>query len=177
MRGDRENGMDIYEAIEKRYSVREYQDKPIEEDKLQRVLNAGRVAPSGSNRQEWKFVVVRDPELRRSIAKAADQEFLAEAPAIIAVAGLNPNKVMHCKVSADPVDCAIAIDHMTLAAVAEGLGTCWIGHFDQDSCCALLEVPSSAKIIELLALGYPAGKARAKKRKPAEEVICYEKFS
>jgi len=169
--------MDIYEAIEKRYSVREYQDKPIEEEKLQRVLNAGRLAPSGRNRQEWKFVVVRDPELRRSIAKAADQAFLASAPVIIAVVGLTPDSVMHCKVPADPVDCAIAIDHMTLAAVAEELGTCWIGHFDQDSCCALLDVPSSAKIIELLALGYPAVEAGTKKRKPAEAIICYERFS
>ena len=169
--------MDVYEAIEKRYSVREYQDRAIEEDKLQRVLNAGRIAPSGSNRQEWKFVVVRDADLRRSLAKAADQAFLADAPAIIAVVGLNPDRVMHCKVPADPVDCAIAIDHMTLAAVAEGLGTCWIGHFEQDSCRSLLEVPSSAKIIELLALGYPAGQGGTKKRKPAEEVICCERFS
>ena len=169
--------MDIYEAIEKRYSVREYQDKSVEEDKLQRVLNAGRVAPSARNRQEWKFVVVRDPQMRRSLGEAADQAFLAAAPVIIAVVGLTPDKVMHCTVPADPVDCAVAIDHMTLTAVAEGLGTCWIGHFDQDSCCALLDVPSSAKIIEMLALGYPAGQGGTKKRKPAEEVICYERFS
>ncbi len=169
--------MDIYEAIEKRYSVREYQDKPVEEAKLHRVLDAGRVAPSGSNRQEWKFVVVLDGETRRLVAEAADQDFLATAPVIIAVVGLNPNKVMHCTVPADPVDCAIAIDHMTLAAVAEGLGTCWIGHFDQDSCRSLLNVPSSAKIIELLALGYPAVEPGTKKRRPAEEIICYERFS
>ena len=169
--------MDIYEAIEKRYSVRKYQDKPVPDAELNRVLDAGRLAPSGSNRQEWRFVVVRDAEMRRSIAEAADQAFLAAAPVIIAVVGLTPDKVMHCTVPADPVDCAIAIGHMTLAAVAEGLGTCWIGHFDQDSCCALLDVPSSAKIIEMLALGYPAGQGGTKKRKPAEEVICYERFS
>jgi len=169
--------MDVYEAIEKRYSVREYQDRAIEEDKLQRVLDAGRIAPSARNRQEWKFVVVRDAAMRRSLADAAGQPFLTGAAAIIAVVGLKPEQVMHCGVPTDPVDCAIAIDHMTLAAVAEGLGTCWIGHFEQDSCRGLLEVPSSAKIIELLALGYPAGKPGTKKRKPAEEVICRERFS
>ncbi len=169
--------MDIYEAIENRYSVRKYQDKPIEQEKLERVLNAGRLAPSGRNRQEWKFVVVRDAEMRKSLAEAAGQPFLAEAAAIIAVVGLDPESVMHCAVPADPVDCAIPIDHMTLAAVAEGLGTCWIGHFDQDACCGLLDVPSTAKIIELLLIGYPAAGPGTKKRKPLKEVVCYEKFS
>jgi nitroreductase len=78
------------------------------------------------------------------------------------------------------VDCAIAIDHMTLAAVAEGLGTCWIGHFDQDACRKVLGVPASAVIIELLPLGYPAPGAEAPKtkpRKPMNQVVCYERFS
>ena len=169
--------MDIYEAIEKRFSVRQYTDQPIEDEKLARVLNAGRIAPSARNRQEWKFLVVRDAELRRAIAEAAEQPFLAGAPVILAVVGLTPDAAMHCQIPTDPVDCAIAIDHMTLAAVAEGLGACWIGHFDQDACCQLLNVPPTARIIELLAMGYPDAAQPPKNRKPAAEVVCYDEFS
>lgn len=168
--------MDVYEAITKRYSVRAYEDRPVEEDKLQRILDAGRLAPSARNLQAWKFVIARDEQLRAALAKAADQSFLAEAPIIIAVVSIEPDRKMYCGIAAGPVDCAIAIDHMTLAAVAEGLGTCWIGHFDQDACCELLAVPPKAKIIELLALGYPAAAAPPKKRKAISEVVSYDSF-
>jgi len=169
--------MDLFEAINNRYSVRSYRDKPVEQEKLRRILEAGRVAPTATNRQELKFVVVRDADVRRRLAEAADQPFIGEAPVVIAVVGLTPDAKVHCGVPTDPVDCAIAIDHMTLAAVAEGLGTCWIGHFNQEACCKILAVPASAKIIELLPLGYSAGKSKAKSRKPLEQLVCYDKFS
>jgi len=157
--------------------VRAYADRAVEDHKLLRVLDAGRLAPSARNGQHWKFVVVREAALRGAVARAAEQPFLGEAPVIIAIVSTQPDRLMYCGIPTGPVDCAIAIDHMTLAAVAEGLGTCWIGHFDQDACCKLLEVPGSASIIELLALGYPqAGPSRAS-RKPLEEVVCYERFA
>ena len=169
--------MNVYEAIEKRYSVRKYKDKPVEDEKLNRVLNAGRMAPSGNNKQEWKFVVVRDTQTRQALSEAADQPFVGQAPVIIAVVGLDPERLMSCDIPSDPVNCAIAVDHMTLAAVAEELGTCWIGHFDQDSCCSILDVPPTAKIIEMLTLGYPDATAPKKQRKELQQVIRYEKFS
>lgn len=168
--------MELYEAIRKRYSVRAYQDRDVEQDKLRRVLDAGRLAPSARNRQERKFVVVRQDERRRALAEAADQPWIAQAPVLVAVVGTTPDYVMHCGVPADPVDCAIAIDHMTLAAVAEGLGTCWLGHFDQDACRRLLSVPSGATIIELLTVGYPAGEPSPKRRKEFDEVVRQETF-
>lgn len=168
--------MDVRQAIEKRHSVRSYQDRPVEEDKLSRVLDAGRLAPSARNRQPWKFLVVQEADRRRRLAELAEQTFLAEAPVVIAVVGTAPDYVMHCGVPADPVDCAIAIDHMTLAAVEEGLGTCWIGHFPQDACRELLGVPRSARIIELLPLGYPAEAGKSKVRKTLDEVVCRERF-
>ena len=174
----RDGIMELYEAIQKRHSVRSYQKKAVEEDKLTRVLDAGRAAPSARNLQPWKFVVVRVEGGRRKIAELSGQRFLAEAPVVIAVVGTSPERIMFCDVPADPVDCAIAIDHMTLAAVAEGLGSCWIGHFPQQQCRELLGVPTNAKIIELLALGYPASSPPAtKSRKDFGEVVCYEKFS
>ena len=102
---------------------------------------------------------------------------IAGAPVVIAVVGTNPDKIMFCDVPADPVDCAIAITHMTLAATAEGLGTCWIGHFGQEACCSILDVPPAAKIVELLAVGYAASTRPPRKRKPPEEVVSYERFS
>ncbi len=167
--------MDVYEAINKRYSVRLYADQPIEEEKLRRVLDAGRLSPSARNRQERKFIVVGDPECRKALAKASEQPWMAQAPVILAVVGLT-DYVMSCGVPADPVDCAIAMDHMTLAAVAEGLGSCWVGHFDQDQCRKQLGVPASATIIQLLTLGYAAGKAGPKNRLPYDEIVCKETF-
>ncbi len=169
--------MDLYEAIAKRFSCRSFKDMVIEPDKLERVLDAGRRAPSGHNSQPWKFVVVTDPTRRADLAVGANnQAFVGEAPAVIAVVGLDENYVMPCDVPGDPVNCAIAIDHMTLAAAAEGLATCWIGAFDQDKCRKILGVPPPAKIIELLPIGYPAVAAGAKSRKGLADVVCYEQF-
>ena len=171
--------MDIYETIKKRCSVRTYRDEPVEEDRLHRILDAGRLSPSARNRQARKFVVVRDPACRKAIAKAAEQPWIAQAPVVIAVVGLT-DYVMPCGVPADPVDCAIAIDHMVLAAVAEGLGTCWVGHFDQDACRKLLGVPAGATIIQLLTLGYAAAaggeKEAPKNRLAYDKVVCEETF-
>ena len=170
--------MDVYDAVARRCSVRAYEDKPIEQDKLDRVLEAGRVAPTARNRQEFRAVVVRDAGLRAKLAEAAGQEFIAQAPVVIAMVGLTPDATMHCEVPTDPVDCAIIIDHMTLAAVAEGLGTCWIGHFEQDACRKILGIPDTAKIIELLPMGYPAGPPKMDKpRKPLDEIVSYDKFA
>lgn len=169
--------MNVYEAIESRYSVRNYADRAVEDDKLQRILNAGRLAPSGRNAQNWKFVVVCDADRRASLAEAAEQPFLAEAPVIVAVVDTGGGHVMACGVPAGPVDCAIAIDHMSLAATSEGLGSCWIGHFDQDACRRILDVPESHQIIELLPIGYAAAAAPQKSRNPIEDVVTRETFS
>lgn len=168
--------MDVYQAIEQRYSVRHYRDEPVEEDRLRRVLDAGRLAPSARNLQAWKFVVVRDVLKRQELARSSGLDFLAQAPVVVAVVSTMPDRVMFCGVPAAPVDCAIAIDHMTLAAVAEGLGACWVGHFDQQATCELLGVPAGAKVIELVAMGYPADKPPRKSRKSLDEVVCWDVF-
>lgn len=172
--------MDVYEAINKRCSVRSYQAKPVEQDKLLRVLEAGRLSPSARNAQNRKFVVVQDAATRQGLEQASGQAFVGQAPVVIAVVTTEPKRIMHCGVPAGPVDCAIAIDHMTLAAVAEGLGTCWVGHFEQDACRKVLNVPDDAQIIEMLTVGYPAAGAeapKAKARKPLTELVCWDKYS
>ncbi|MFP4356457.1 MAG: nitroreductase family protein [Phycisphaerae bacterium] len=170
--------MDVYEAITRRCSVRTYENRPIDPEVLERILQAGALAPSARNRQEWKFIVVQDQDLRSQIAReACEQPWMERAAVTIAVVGTAPDYVMYCGVPADPVDCAIAIDHMSLAATAEGLGTCWIGHFDQDNTRRLLEVPDNLKIIELLIVGHPAAFAEAAKpRKSLQQIVCYDRF-
>jgi nitroreductase len=169
--------MDLYEAIRTRFSCRSYADKPVEEDKLHRILEAARLAPSACNGQPWKFVVIRDAGRRQALAEIANnQQFIAQAGVVIAIVGTNPGRIMSCQVPSDPVDCAIAIEHLALAATAEGLATCWIGAFDQDRCKAFLGVPDEYKIVELLPMGYPAGEATPRDRKSLDEVVCYEVF-
>ena len=170
--------MNVYEAINARRSVRAYQNKPVPEKTLNRILEAARLAPTARNRQDWKLVVVRDTATRKKLIEAANnQQFVGEAPVVIAAIGLTPDAIMRCDIPTDPVDVAIVIDHITLAAVEEGLGTCWIGSFFQDKVREVLGISSSYKVVELLTLGYPADSPRPKSRKPLEEIICYEKFS
>jgi len=170
--------MDVYEAIHKRRSVRAYQNRPVEDEKLRRIFEAARLAPSAANRQPWKFVLVKDRKRRQDLAEAAHgQSFVGEAPVVIAAVALRPDYIMSCDVPGYAVDLAIAVDHITLAAVAEGLGTCWIGAFNQERAREILEIPENYKIVALLPLGYPADEGGPKMRKPLEEIICYEKFS
>ena len=170
--------MELYDVIKNRYSVRDYSPAPVEEDKLLRVLDAGRLAPSGNNRQDWKFVAVRDEKVKDALATAAAQPFLATAPVLIAGVSTANDRIMSCDVHAGAVDCSIALGHMTLAAVQEGLGTCWIGSFNQDKCRGILGVPAEGRIIEMLTLGYPSKTGgRTTSRKPLEEVVCWDKFS
>ena len=168
--------MNVHEAIRVRRSVRSFLSTPIPEDSLMRVLEAARLAPSSSNRQEWRFIVVRDGDRRRSLATAANnQGFIAGAPVVIAAVATEPQSVMTCGVPRYPVDLAIAIDHMTLAAVEEGLGTCWIGAFSQERVRQILGVGPECMVVTVMPLGYPAPVAApAKDRKRLEDIIRHE---
>jgi len=171
--------MNIYETIEKRRSVRSYRsDEPVSEESLKKILEAGRLAPSAHNAQEYKFVVVKSADTRKKLAKASsEQRFIAEAPIIIVAVSLNPEHLMSSGVPAYAVDVAIAIDHMTLAAVEEGLGTCWIGAFNQEEVKRILNIPEKYKVVVLLPLGVPYEEPGVKSRKSLKELVCDENFS
>ena len=149
--------MDVFEAIRTRRSIRSYLDKPLEEEKLTQVLGAGRLAPSASNRQEWRFVVVQGSETRKRLADAAcGQKFVAEAPVVIACCAVESDRMLTCGHPAYAIDVAIAIDHMTLAATALGLGTCWIGAFSERKVKRVLGLSEDLRPIAILPLGYEA---------------------
>ena len=170
--------MEFTEVIKKRESIRDYEYRAISEDKLHNVLEAARLAPSASNRQRWKFIVVREDERRRELSRATGaQTHVANAPVVIAAVTTMPEYVMRSGVPAHPIDLAIAVDHMTLAAVDQGLGTCWIGGFHQEEVKNILEVPENYRVVVMLTLGFPKTTGKVKVRKPIEEIICYETFN
>lgn len=167
----------VLEAIKKRQSVRSYQDKEIPEDILLQILEAGRLAPSAKNTQSWKFIVVKDEDLRKKLIPACkNQEFVGEAPVVIAGCGTNLEYIMSNGEHAYSIDLAIALDHMSLEAASLGLGTCWIGAFYQDQVKDILGVPEGVRIVDLLTLGYPEKLGTKTGRKLLSEIVCYDKY-
>lgn len=170
--------MNIYETIAARQSVRAFEDKDIPEDVLLRLLGAARLAPSACNKQEWRFVVVRDAGRRKELGQAArGQAFVGEAPVVLVCCAETDGHVMSCGQQCYPIDVAIAMDHITLAAAAEGLGTCWIGAFDEARVKEILSIPSEIRVVELLPIGYPADPSPAEKQRlPLNEIVKYERW-
>ena len=170
--------MDVYEAIRARKSVRAFLDRPVEEEILRRVLDAARGAPSARNGQEWRFVAVRERHTRERIAEeAARQPFIGTAPVLLACCAETDGRIMRCGQPAYPIDVAIAMDHLSLAAAAEGLGTCWIGSFDEGLVKEILGIPSALRVVQLMPLGYPADPAVvSKSRLGLDALLHYERW-
>lgn len=169
--------MELMEAIKKRYSCRAYADRAVEADKLAFVLEAARLAPSARNLQDWRFVVVTDPDTRRQLqAASANQEFVGQAPVVIAACSVS-NRIMNmCAQPYASINVAIALEHIALAATSQGLATCWIGSFDPHAVRRILYIPSHVAVVELMTLGYPTDKGASPKRLPIEDIACPDKW-
>jgi len=151
--------MDVMEAIRNRRSVRAYAETPIPAEVMGRMRQALRYAPSACNNQPWRFILVEDAAVREEVATAAkNQRWMAKAPVIVVACGMPDRAYQHMGGHGNSVeiDLAIAVDHLTLAAVAEGLGTCWIGAFSEEQVKRVLGVPDDVKVVALTPLGYPA---------------------
>jgi nitroreductase len=172
-------------VIRQRRSVRKYDSKPIPPDVMERLKDALRLAPSACNYQPWKFVFVTGPALRKSLAEACHgQAFIAEAPVVVVGVGLPGHAYKHMGGHGNSVDVdlAIALDHLTLAAVAEGVGSCWIGAFNEEQVRKIIGAPREVKVVALTPLGYPIRPdairpVRPGDRKPVEQVFADERFS
>lgn len=169
------------ELAKARYSVRNYLTKPVEEEKLNYILECGRIAPSAANYQPWIINVVRDPDLRKKLIDTYNREWLNQAPVILVFLGDHRQgwKRSDGKDHTD-IDIAIIADHITLAAAEQGLGTCWICNFDAAGCSRALNLPDHLEPIAYLSLGYPADStdqtSRHLKRKPFEEIIKFDQI-
>jgi nitroreductase len=176
--------MDVLEAIRTRRSVRAYSARPIPDEVMRRMRQALRSAPSARNSQPWHFILVTDHQLRQELAKAAnDRLWMAAAPVTVVACGLPEQafKKMGGYGNSVDVDVAIAVDHLTLAAAGDGLGTCWIGAFDEAAAKRALGVPEAVKIVAMTPLGYPASAdlnhpLEESRRKPEAEIFSANRY-
>jgi nitroreductase len=168
--------MEYLELIEKRYSVRAYKPTPVEDEKLERVLEAARSAPTAANRQPFRLIIVptkgREADLRRIYGR----EWFTQAPLVVAVCAVPGEgwSRRDGKNYAD-VDATIAFDHLILAAHDLGLGTCWIAAFDPAAAKEILGLNNGEEPVAFTPLGYPADEWRPKKRRPLRELVKHLK--
>lgn len=181
------NGKDLIELIKYRQSDRAYLSNPIEKDKLERILEAGRLAPSACNAQPWKFIIVDQQELKNKIADCTSSKILGmnhftkQAPIHIVIveekANFTSNAGSLIKNKQFPlIDIGITAEHICLQAAAEGLGTCMLGWFDEPKVKKLLNIPKSKRVPLIITLGYSASETREKRRKDSKEIISYNGY-
>lgn len=168
--------MDFISLAKLRYSCRNYRDIPVEEEKILKILEAGRIAPSAANHQPWFYYVVRDKDVRAKICSSYRKDWIRNAPVLIVICGDHTRswKRIDGKDHCD-VDISITADHMTLQAAESGLATCWICAFDPVLCSDTLNLPAYIEPVVILTLGYPAYNVNPDRhsvqRKPLEEIV------
>lgn len=166
--------MEFYEAVKNRRSVRKYTSRPVEKEKLDRILEAGRLAPSWCNRQCWRYIVVSDETLRRNLGQLLENptaECYEAAPYVLVLCADPSDSGTQAGKEYYLVDCGISMEHVVLAATAEGLSTCWVGYFAENPVRKLLHIPEDTRVVAITPLGYGAEAPEARPRKEAREVI------
>jgi len=161
--------MSLLDVIFRRRSIRRYKSKPVPDDVLKNILEAGRLAPSGDNAQPWHFIVVADSEIKRELSKGMWRRFIKDSAFIIVGCGEKYDKW-------STVDVTIALENMVLAAEAQNVGSCWIGAFEEEEVKELLGVPDNLKVVALVSFGYPAEKPSPRNKKNLESIVHYNRF-
>ena len=175
------------ELVQSRQSDRAYSDKPVEPDKLERILEAARVAPSACNAQPWKIIVVSDAEKRMQVADATANKLLAmnhftkRAPLQLVILEENANFTSTVGGWATNkhyphIDLGIVAAHISLAAADEGLGSCIIGWCVEKKIQKVLKIPKNKRVMLVILLGYSAQALREKKRKSIDEIVSYDQY-
>ncbi|MFW6101433.1 MAG: nitroreductase family protein [Bacteroidota bacterium] len=180
--------MDILKTIQIRQSTRNYSPVPVEREKLERCLEAARLAPSACNAQPWKFIVVDEPELKKEVAGAAKHmsfgmnQFVDEAPVIIAIVmePANVTSEFGSKIKRKHyplMDIGIAAEHFCLQATEEGLGTCLLGWLNEKKAKKALNIPARRRVPLMISVGYPAtDKKKSRKRKDLDKIVSYNAY-
>ncbi len=166
--------MGFLDLCRKRRSIRKYKPDNIPQEKLEYVIEAGRLAPSWGNHQCWRFVVVTDEEKRRAIST---RDWHTEAPVMIVGCAYPELSGSKFDQQYYMLDMGIAMEHIILAAAEQGLGTCWIGgQFDEPTVKQTLGIPDDVRVVAYTPLGYPAETPGPKDRKPMDEIVSHEKW-
>ena len=179
----------MIEAIRNRRSIRKYKDQPVDEERLLKIIDCGRLAPSDSNTQPWNFIIVRSDEMRAKIAHVShEQEWMFGAPIfIVCVADIRVTTSETEPMDIDEetpgiglkqiiLDTAIASENIVLAAESMGLGTCWVSWYVQNEIRPLLGIPSDKYVVAVITMGYPDQTPKQRPRRTLEEVIRYERW-
>jgi nitroreductase len=166
-----ENIMDVLKTIQNRTSIRKYKNEKISKEKIDILIEAGRLAPTGANKQKYKLIIVDDEDTKKRLSVACNgQTFVGTASHVIA-GTVDPDWKWN------QVDLAIVMEHIVLEAQELGFGTCWIGAFNDKAVKEILEIPDSVKLVVLLTIGVPDEPAKHSSRKSVEELVCYNKYS
>jgi nitroreductase len=163
--------MDVFEAAAKRIEVKEYQDKPVSKDTIEKILEAGRLSPSAMNMQPWRFIVVRDKDTLRKISDLSPAgRYIANAAFVIAIA-VNLNDKWY------QIDSARAVQSMMLVAWSLGVGSRWVGGIERDEIKKMLKIPKQLHLLTVIPFGYPKHPVKGiKNRKPLHEVAYLERY-
>ncbi|MBR1443919.1 MAG: nitroreductase family protein [Firmicutes bacterium] len=168
--------MTVMEAIQARYSVRKYTDRPIELEKIEKIMKAGRLAPTSSNQQLCKHIIVTDKELIHQMVSACEEQKWIETASAILVECASGDRMMICGQSARSMDCAIAMSYMTLEAVELGLQSCWLSWFSPDKVKVLLNIADDYVVVAVAPIGYPEKDGHRSDKKLTKEVVVYNKM-
>jgi nitroreductase len=164
--------MPLIDLVLSRRSVRRYEKKDIPKDVLGSILEAGRQAPSAANKQPWHFIVLTKVEIKNELSKGVFNRFLKDAP--VTIVGCAHKDLIASKWSI--ISTTIALQNMVVAAWVMGVGSCWIGDFNEEKVKKLLNIPESWNVVSLVTFGYPAEKRQPIKKKSIEEIVSYNKF-
>jgi len=179
----------MMKEIKLRRSIRKYVDKPVDDEKILRLLENARLAPSGSNTQPWHFIIIRDEEIKKRIARVShNQKWMLSAPVFIAcVADIRSRIKPGIEIILDEEslqnelkqiirDTAIAVEHIVLEAINEGLGTCWVAWFIQNEIRPILGLSNDKYVLSIITIGFPGEEPKPTKRKKLKEIVHYEKW-
>lgn len=168
--------MEFFDVIQRRYSVRAYKPDPVEEVKLQRVLEAARLAPTAANRQPFQLLVLHTAGRQAELARLYHRPWFVQAPIIICACAVASQAWVResDRFNARLIDVAIAMDHLILAAADQGLGTCWIANFNFEAARQVLNLPAEVEPVIFTPLGYPADQPGPKERKPLDQLVHFE---
>lgn len=161
--------MSFLDVIFRRRSIRRYKSKPVPNEVLKNVLEAGRLAPSADNAQPWHFIVITDAEIKHELSKGMWRSFIKDSALTIVGCGEKSDKW-------SIVDVAIALENMVLAAEAQDVGSCWIGAFEEKEVKELLSIPDNLKVVALVSFGYPAEKPSPRNKEKLESIVHYNRF-
>ncbi len=175
--------MEVYEAIKGRRSIRKFTDRAIEKETLKKIIEAATYAPTAHNQQPWDFIVTQEASKKEALAEGHRfARFVPDADtAVIVCSPLKVEKPAHigpaCIQHFDVQDTAAAIQNLMLAAHAEGIGSCWIGDYNEDSVKDIFDIPKEYGVMAVIAMGYPAHQPKgSRKRRSLDDVIHFEKF-